>query len=42
MRYILNNSKLTKNENTIFLTDEECEKELLSELVFLSKKSNRF
>lgn len=42
MRYILNNSKLTKNENTIFLTDEECEKELLSELVFLSKKVTDF
>lgn len=42
MRYILNNSKLTKNENTIFLTDDECEKELLSELVFLSRKVTDF
>ena len=42
MRYILNNYKLTKNENTIFLTDDECEKELLSELVFLSKKVTDF
>lgn len=42
MRYILNNSKLTKNENIIFLTDNECEKELLSKLVFLSKKVTDF
>lgn len=42
MRYILNNSKLTKNENTIFLTDDEDEKELLSELVFLSRKVTDF
>lgn len=42
MRYVLNNSKLTKNKNTIFLTDDECEKELLSELVFLSRKVTDF